>query len=389
MLPSNPDKVETDVFMNIMGDEEFDRTIDAMKDAEQQVLLNIAKTLVEQMDSKTAGSLGGLCLVRLDELDRMYPEVLPEYDTEERVGRPGGRTYDRQCEAETLQAQWEAKVCAAVDMMIETVTEGNESDENGQCGLWDAAQLIVPHLDSLTCSEIGDQCRRRERELSDPTPEGTVVDRENYGEDIPVEEPETDYTPSLEELQGAADARGEPGPLDKEPKAYVIGADRMNADDWNEAGLWYDHCTMIDKVQKLIDDMVEFFFDEPEESKAFFAQLDEVGCEFLYSEIREAFLKYVDWTEDDLPGGGYSGKERRIKESMVRDGAYVKEDWEKPTAKVDVDYFEIAKSIRHKAILFNMAVLEAHQHYGIITKTEPAKEEGCIMVKDIKLGLVL
>ena len=149
------------------------------------------------------------------------------------------------------------------------------------------------------------------------------------------------YTQSLEELQEAADARGELGPLD----ADVIRADRMSATDWNDGNM----------VENLINDMVSFFF-EPNEHNAVHAQLDFVGCGFLYSDIRKALLEYMDWTENDLPDRGYDGKAQKIKEDMIRNGTYVKEDWQQD---FDQDYLEIVKGVKDAAADYNHEVANA------------------------------
>ncbi len=53
----------------IMDDEEFDSMIDAMKDAEQQVLLNVAQTLLDEMEANTMRTVANWCDERADVLE--------------------------------------------------------------------------------------------------------------------------------------------------------------------------------------------------------------------------------------------------------------------------------------------------------------------------------
>ena len=155
--------------MEIMSDEEFDCTLEAMKDAEQQILLNIASSLIDEMEAHTARVVANKCEEHAGNLEAdltfegwvepLIKELEPEFSVVERAGRTGGRTYDEE------------------------------------------------------------------------------------------------YTPSLEELQDAADARGEPGPLD-----VMIGGDRVSDEDWDSAHMTNEHGDMVQKVSDLIDNMVEFFF---------------------------------------------------------------------------------------------------------------------------------
>ena len=304
--------------MEVMGDAEFDSIIDAMQDAEQQVLLNITSSLVDQLEIHSAEIVAGWCenrilIVEAELADDGTDYGLSEFSIEEREERPGGRTYDEQCEAYVAGADLE-------------------------------------------------------------------------------------YTPSLKVLQDAADARGEPGPLDEARAADARGelgtvddefdtgerdespfAVSARADGYTEEQIEAAHTagkSEADKIDVLFGDMLDFCF-EPDERDAVNAELTATDSwEVMYSSTRAMFLQEIEWTESDLPGGGYDAKERRVLEALGKN------------VEPDTDYFKIVKGVRDAAVKYNYAVAQAASNAGIKISTE-VLPLGMIRVANAKVELAL
>ncbi len=167
MFPVTVEKLRAalgrDEAMEIMSNEEFDSITDAMKGAEQQILLNIASSLIDEMEAHTARMVANKCEEHAGSLEAdltfegwvepLIKELEPEFDAGERAGRPGGRTYDEE---------------------------------------------YTPSME-----ELQDAADAR----GEPGPLDMVVDRENYGEDVPAEatEADLDYFEIAKGIRAAAE----------------------------------------------------------------------------------------------------------------------------------------------------------------------------------------
>ncbi len=266
--------------MEVMCDEEFDRTIDAMQDAEQQILLNITSSLVDQMEIHAAEIVSGWCMDRILRVEAELTgdgtgEALPEFDAEERAGRPCGR--------------------------------GSDDSADGE-----------------------------------------------------------NYTPSLDELQDAADARGEPGPLDnKSPGPVTDWASGdmtpLRPESKEEIEAAHEQAKSdAAQADRLITDLVEFFFD-PHEHKAVFDQMDQVDGWFgMAWWLKDAMLKEMGWTTDDLPGRGDSAR-----------------------PEPETEQESIAQSVRDAALAYNIQVVTANN--ASLKVTSRIFNHGLIDLMDIEI----
>ncbi len=161
--------------MSIMSDAEFDFGIDAMKDAEQQVLLNVAQTLLDEMEANTMRTVANWCDERAAKLEA--DAIEDDYNFDDEVGN--------------------AEAAAWTDSMFHA--------------------LFTPMGEVEKLKEIDPT-----RERIEPIIGTNVEDDEPYDAGI---------IPTLQQLQDAADARGEPGPLDgiQEPVTQAEDFDLFEA----------------------------------------------------------------------------------------------------------------------------------------------------------------
>lgn len=168
-----------------------------------------------------------------------------------------------------------------------------------------------------------------------------------------------DFQVSLEQLQDAADARGEPGPLDVKP--VTVEAVEMPR-SWRGTDFYEEVLTNViapDGKQRSVD------------------MADTVL-------LVERFADEFDWEDCNRILGLIQPK---LDELEAEDDLWNKANGEAPE-EADQDYFEILKGVKDAAIAYNHEVAQAASKHGIEVTTE-VLSLGMIKVAKAKVELAI
>lgn len=281
----------------IMSDAEFDASVDAMQDAEQQIMLNVANSLLDDMEPDTLQTVANWC--------------------DERAAK--------------LEADVERRADEALAI------------EDGEVPNW-----VDPAFGAMfkPVSKRGGRPGGRTSDAAD------------------------NYTPSLEELQDAADARGEPGPLEKPVQVEAVKEYSPHDPNMYEEVLTTvlrpcGSTRPVDVADAV--SLVHRFVDE----------FDWIDASSLLGVVQSKFDKLdaeADLFEAALPVDGIQ---------------------EAPEEAPEFDLFDAAKDIREAAYAYNFLVIKAREEGNVVvTATVPVSDHptstsGTVWIDTIKLEMKL